>query len=188
MGFVFRRRGHGRLADARQALGILRRVARARRIRRERAFLGIDRFAEKVSALPDDPEAAIRQSLEALQIPEARWTDYLTRVLAQLSGWTGYIRWRGLNPDDLSQKGVPDRYRALPRLSGCSTKLSWWVSRPAASGVSTALCPLSRSTSKNTAMPISRQSAPTSLPCAETHGACFTWRNFWDSRPTPSAR
>lgn len=71
------------------------------------AFLGIDRFAEKVSALPDDPEAAIRNSLEALQIPEARWKDYLTRVLAQLSGWTGFIRWRGLNPDDLIQKECP---------------------------------------------------------------------------------
>ena len=71
------------------------------------AFLGIDRFAEKVAALPDDPEAAIRQSLEALQIPESRWTDYLTRVLAQLSGWTGFVRWRGLNPDDLTQKECP---------------------------------------------------------------------------------
>ena len=71
------------------------------------AFLGIDRFAEKVAALPDEPEAAIRQSLDALQIPEPRWTDYLTRVLAQLSGWTGYVRWRGLNPDDLTQKECP---------------------------------------------------------------------------------
>jgi uncharacterized protein YbcC (UPF0753/DUF2309 family) len=71
------------------------------------AFLGIDRFAEKVAALPDDPEAAIRQSLVALQIPEGRWTDYLARVLAQLSGWTGFIRWRGLNPDDLAQKECP---------------------------------------------------------------------------------
>ena len=71
------------------------------------AFLGIDNFAEKVAALPADPEDAIRKSLEALQIPEARWTDYLTRVLAQLSGWTGFIRWRGLNPDDLIQKECP---------------------------------------------------------------------------------
>jgi uncharacterized protein YbcC (UPF0753/DUF2309 family) len=71
------------------------------------AFLGIDRFAEKVSALPTDPEAAIGRSLEALQIPEARWTDYLTRVLAQLPGWTGFIRWRGLNPDDLTQRECP---------------------------------------------------------------------------------
>ncbi len=71
------------------------------------AFLGIDRFAEKVAALPAEPEAAISRSLEALQIPEARWPDYLTRVLAQLPGWTGFIRWRGLNADDLTQKECP---------------------------------------------------------------------------------
>lgn len=74
---------------------------------RSGALLGIDKFAEKVAALPDDPEAAIHKSLDALQIPEARRTDYLTRVLAQLSGWTGYVRWRGLNPDDLLQKECP---------------------------------------------------------------------------------
>ena len=28
-------------------------------------------------------------------------------MLAQLSGWTGFIRWRGLNPDDLTQKECP---------------------------------------------------------------------------------
>jgi uncharacterized protein YbcC (UPF0753/DUF2309 family) len=70
-------------------------------------FLGIGRFTEKIAALPDDPEAAMRHSLDKLQIPEARWTDYLTRVLAQLSGWTGYVRWRGLNPNDLTQKDCP---------------------------------------------------------------------------------
>jgi uncharacterized protein YbcC (UPF0753/DUF2309 family) len=70
-------------------------------------LLGIDRCTEKIAALPDDPEAAIQASLAALQIPEARWTDYLTRVLAQLSGWTGYVRWRGLNPDDLTQRDCP---------------------------------------------------------------------------------
>ena len=45
--------------------------------------------------------------LQALQIPEARWPDYLTRVLAQLPGWTGLIRWRGLNPEDPIQKALP---------------------------------------------------------------------------------
>lgn len=70
-------------------------------------FLGIERFAEKIAELPDDPEAAIEHSLAKMQIPAARWTDYLSRVLAQLSGWTGYVRWRGLNPDDLLQKDCP---------------------------------------------------------------------------------
>jgi uncharacterized protein YbcC (UPF0753/DUF2309 family) len=70
-------------------------------------LLGITDYSAKIAALPDDPENAIQKSLEVLQIPEARWTDYLTRVLAQLSGWTGVIRWRGLNPDDPLQKKFP---------------------------------------------------------------------------------
>ncbi|MDG2088196.1 MAG: DUF2309 domain-containing protein [Arenicellaceae bacterium] len=70
-------------------------------------LLGINDFSAKVAALPEDPNSAILLSLKALQIPEARWTDYLTRVLAQLSGWTGVIRWRGLNPEDPIQKACP---------------------------------------------------------------------------------
>ena len=70
-------------------------------------LIGISRFAEKIAALPDEPEAAIRRSLDALRIPEARWPDYVMRVLAQLPGWTGLIRWRGLNPGDPIQKANP---------------------------------------------------------------------------------
>jgi uncharacterized protein YbcC (UPF0753/DUF2309 family) len=70
-------------------------------------LLGIKDFSEKVAALPEDPESAIQKSLQALQIPEARWPDYLTRVLAQLPGWTGLIRWRGLNPGDPIQQASP---------------------------------------------------------------------------------
>ncbi len=70
-------------------------------------LLGIERFSDKVAALPPDPEGAIRKSLEALRVPEARWSDYLTRVLAQLPGWTGLIRWRGLNPEEPAQKECP---------------------------------------------------------------------------------
>ena len=68
---------------------------------------GIQQFSLKVTALPDAAEAAIQKSLESLQIPPARWPDYLARVLAQLPGWTGLIRWRGLNPDDPIQKRNP---------------------------------------------------------------------------------
>ena len=70
-------------------------------------LLGIDRCAAKIAALPSDPEGAIQRSLEELRIPEARWPDYLTRVFAQLPGWTGLIRWRGLNPGDPIQKAYP---------------------------------------------------------------------------------
>ncbi|MEO0420718.1 MAG: DUF2309 domain-containing protein [Pseudomonadota bacterium] len=70
-------------------------------------LIGIDRFVDKVAALPDEPEAAIRSCLELLEVPQARWPDYLERVLAQLPGWTGLIRWRGLNPEDPIQKINP---------------------------------------------------------------------------------
>lgn len=70
-------------------------------------FLGISDFAKKIAALPKDPESAIQHSLTVLQIPEARWPDYITRVLAQLPGWTGLIRWRGLNQDDPIQQAAP---------------------------------------------------------------------------------
>ena len=70
-------------------------------------LLGIKKYSAKIAALPEDPESAILKSLEALQIPEARREDYLTRVLAQLSGWTGVVRWRGLNPEDPIQKNNP---------------------------------------------------------------------------------
>ena len=70
-------------------------------------FLGISDFAKKIAALPEDPESAIQHSLTVLQIPEARWPDYITRVLAQLPGWTGLIRWRGLNQDDPIQQAAP---------------------------------------------------------------------------------
>ena len=70
-------------------------------------ILGIERFGEKVAALPADPESAIRRSLQALEVPETRWSDYLTRVIAQLPGWTGIVRWRGLNPGEALQQESP---------------------------------------------------------------------------------
>ena len=70
-------------------------------------FLGIRRFATKVGDLPDSPEDAIAVSLTRLDIPEERWTDYLSRLLAQLPGWAGFIRWRSENPDYHAQKDHP---------------------------------------------------------------------------------
>ena len=70
-------------------------------------LLGIDRFTERVAGLPAEPEHAIQSLLKEMQIPAARWPDYLARVLAQLPGWTGLVRWRGLNPDDPIQKVNP---------------------------------------------------------------------------------
>ena len=68
---------------------------------------GISNFSGKIATLPDDPESAIQKLLMALQIPNSRWPDYLMRSLSQLPGWTGLIRWRGLNQEDPIQKAAP---------------------------------------------------------------------------------
>ena len=70
-------------------------------------LLGIRHFVEKVAALPADPEEAIEGSLQRLRVPRDRWQDYLSRVLAQLPGWTGLIRWMGDNPDYPAQRRHP---------------------------------------------------------------------------------
>ncbi|TWU06162.1 DUF2309 domain-containing protein [Stieleria varia] len=61
-------------------------------------FVGIKRLGRKIRELPPTPEEAVESSLQRLCIPESQWIDYLSRHLAQLPGWTGFIRWRGENP------------------------------------------------------------------------------------------
>ncbi|MCH7988904.1 MAG: DUF2309 family protein, partial [Planctomycetes bacterium] len=70
-------------------------------------FLGIKKFARKIRDLPASPEDAIALSLKRLGIPKQRWTDYLSRQLAQLPGWAGFIRWLDENPDYPAQKKHP---------------------------------------------------------------------------------
>ncbi|MEO2018873.1 MAG: DUF2309 domain-containing protein [Fuerstiella sp.] len=70
-------------------------------------FLGIKNFARKIRDLPASPEDVIAQSLKRLGIPEQRSMDYLSRQLAQLPGWAGFIRWRDENSDYPAQKKHP---------------------------------------------------------------------------------
>ena len=70
-------------------------------------FLGIKKFARKIRDSSASPEDAIALSLKRLGIPEQRWTDYLSRQLAQLPGWAGFIRWLDENPDYPAQKKHP---------------------------------------------------------------------------------
>jgi len=70
-------------------------------------FLGIRNCRRKVQDLPHEPEDAIVFSLHRLGIPPEQWTDYLSRQLAQLSGWAGFIRWRGENPAYHAQRTQP---------------------------------------------------------------------------------
>jgi uncharacterized protein YbcC (UPF0753/DUF2309 family) len=70
-------------------------------------FLGIKDFAQRVRDLPGSPEDAIVLGLNRLGIPEERWVEYLSRHLAQLPGWAGFIRWLGENPEYPGQHGHP---------------------------------------------------------------------------------
>ena len=62
-------------------------------------LLGIQDWKTKLNNLPDRPEDAILESLALLALPRDLWIDYFTLHLAQLSGWTGFIKWRSEQSD-----------------------------------------------------------------------------------------
>lgn len=57
-------------------------------------FLGISAWHKKLASLPERPEDLLLDNLEALGIPKAMWTDYLSLHLGALPGWSGFIKWR----------------------------------------------------------------------------------------------
>ena len=57
-------------------------------------LFGIERASEKIRALSDRPEDALLESLERLKIPTIAWEEYLSRHVAALPGWAGFIKWR----------------------------------------------------------------------------------------------
>ena len=70
-------------------------------------LLGIKDFSQKITDLPSDPEDAIASHLQQLGIPRDQWSDYLSRQLSLLPGWTRYIRWLGEHPDYHAQRTHP---------------------------------------------------------------------------------
>jgi uncharacterized protein len=58
------------------------------------SLIGIERASEKISALSDRPEDVILESLNHLKIHAAAWEAYLSRHVAALPGWAGFIKWR----------------------------------------------------------------------------------------------
>jgi uncharacterized protein YbcC (UPF0753/DUF2309 family) len=70
-------------------------------------FSGMPDMAKNIQALPDHPEDAIAFSLNRMGIPRDQWVEYLTRHLAHLPGWVGYIRWRSNEPEYPWQKHQP---------------------------------------------------------------------------------
>jgi uncharacterized protein len=56
---------------------------------------GIKDSSRKIAQLPDYPEDALLESLDALGIPATLRQDYLSLQLTALPGWAGFIKWRG---------------------------------------------------------------------------------------------
>lgn len=55
---------------------------------------GIEDSRRKIAQLPEHPEDAVLDSLDALAIPGALRQDYLALQLTALPGWAGFIKWR----------------------------------------------------------------------------------------------
>lgn len=70
-------------------------------------LLGIPHVRQKIRELSDDPAEALCSHLQGLEIPVERWREYLSRHLAHLPGWAGFIRWRGDNPGYPAQQQYP---------------------------------------------------------------------------------
>ncbi len=68
---------------------------------------GIDDSKRKIAQLPDYPEDALLQSLDALGIPAELRQDYLSLQLTALPGWAGFIKWRGEERDYPWQQAYP---------------------------------------------------------------------------------
>ena len=68
---------------------------------------GIADSRRKIAQLPDHPEDALLDSLEALGIPSELRQDYLSLQLTALPGWAGFIKWRGEERDYPWQQAYP---------------------------------------------------------------------------------
>ncbi len=70
-------------------------------------FLGIPDLRQKFGELSDAPEETLCIHLQNLKIPKERWQNYLSRHLAQLPGWAGFIRWRSDHTGYPAQQHYP---------------------------------------------------------------------------------
>ncbi|MDF0675789.1 MAG: Na-translocating system protein MpsB [Nitrospira sp.] len=68
---------------------------------------GIKDSRRKIARLPDHPEDALLESLDALGIPSDLLQDYLSLQLTALPGWAGFIKWRGEERDYPWQQAYP---------------------------------------------------------------------------------
>jgi len=68
---------------------------------------GIADSRRKISRLPDYPEDALLESLDALAIPTELRQDYLALQLTALPGWAGFIKWRAEEREYAWQQAYP---------------------------------------------------------------------------------
>ena len=68
---------------------------------------GIADSRRKISRLPEYPEDALLESLDALAIPTELRQDYLSLQLTALPGWAGFIKWRAEERDYAWQRAYP---------------------------------------------------------------------------------
>ena len=68
---------------------------------------GIEDSKRKIAQLPDNPEDALLESLDALGFPSELRQDYLSLQLTALPGWAGFIKWRGEERDYPWQRACP---------------------------------------------------------------------------------
>ncbi|TKB72742.1 MAG: DUF2309 domain-containing protein [Nitrospira sp.] len=68
---------------------------------------GIEDSIKKISRLPDHPEDALLESLDALGIPAELRQDYLSLQLTALPGWAGFIKWRAEQREYAWQRAYP---------------------------------------------------------------------------------
>ncbi|MEE4377948.1 MAG: DUF2309 domain-containing protein [Candidatus Competibacteraceae bacterium] len=66
-----------------------------------------DQVRQQLAKLPDKPERAIADNLQALSIPADQQEDYLARHLTALPGWTGFIKWRSSQKNHIWQARYP---------------------------------------------------------------------------------
>lgn len=68
---------------------------------------GIKDGRKKIARLPDHPEDALLEHLDAMGIPPDLLQDYLSLQLTALPGWAGFIKWRGEERDYTWQQAYP---------------------------------------------------------------------------------
>ena len=68
---------------------------------------GIEDSGKKILRLPDHPEDALLESLDALGIPAELRQDYLSLQLTALPGWAGFIKWRAEEREYAWQQAYP---------------------------------------------------------------------------------